>query len=113
MDKPSEMLAGKIELNVEFVTDQQSRMNKWGWLREIVVNDISQVSATSSKGWAKIPLKSKEEAIRGQQSILSYVREHLGSAGWALQTSIAPAENGTFNLMIRKITLIVKKTTAA
>lgn len=103
MDKPSEMLAGKIELNVEFVTDQQSRMNKWGWLREIVMNDIRPVSPGTVQGWAKIPLKSKEEAIRGQQSILSYVREHPSSKEWVLQTAIVSGENGNFNLMIRKV----------
>jgi len=99
----SNLLAGKIELDVEFDEPVRFRANKWTWLRDLVANDIEPVAETSSRGWAKIPLVSKNEAIRGQQSILTYVRERFSDVPWEIHTSITPGENGSFNLMLRKV----------
>ena len=99
----SDILVGKVELDVEFENRNSSSMNKWNWLREFIANDIKPVEKGSSKGWAKIPLVSKEEAIRGQQSMLAYVRENLADRNWKFQTAIVPAGGGNFNLMLRKV----------
>jgi hypothetical protein len=101
----SDILVGKVELDVEFRDQSRSAMNKWDWLRKVVANDIKPVEKGSSKGWAKIPLISKAEAIRGQQSILAYVRENLADPTYRFQTAIVPADNGHFDLMLRKVML--------
>ena len=102
-DIVSDVLTGKIELDIEFADQNRSVQNKWAWLRNLIANDIRPVEAESSKGWAKIPLINKAEAIRGQQTVLGYVRVHLEDANWKLQTAMVPAENGHFDLMIRKV----------
>jgi hypothetical protein len=98
----SNLLAGKIEFDVELAYQVRFRANKWTWLRDLVANNIEPVDESSSRGWAKIPLVSKNEAVRGQQSVLVYVRERFPDVPWQLQTSITPGENGSFNLMLRK-----------